>query len=258
VRICRGNEGMSRCQPSLYFYDRQTGYVIDPPPTAEEWAWLEENRKLIYTCVRRVLSRRIVRMIDDREILTTVAAPALCALRNWRADGGASKPTLVFRYVLNHLAVVARHMFVVRGGPTKSIRHPPVLAGSCDLPEILEADKTSSNTTDPVFLESCMRWLDDRRRFVVESFLGAGKKQQTMSAIGKELGVSRERVRQLYVDSIATLRELYGYAGDRPVGPNNVKLPWAPRKTRQEQLVSQRRADRLSRARRKAEAPIDS
>lgn len=250
MKICHGNRGMTRSKPSLYFYHRP-GYDLVPPPTTEEWAWLIANQNLFHKCARRVLGERTAWMVR-REVLTTIAAPALCALRNWHLDGGASKPTLTYKYVFNHLSVVARSLFVIRGGPKKGVRHPPVTAGSCDLVEILETDRVSSGTADSSLLESCMAWLDDRRRFIVESYLGAGKPQKTMQDIGDELEISRERVRQLYEDSMSTLRILYGYSGTRPDVVRNTKLPWSDHKTNWRQREYQRTYQSKRRARKKA------
>ncbi len=56
------------------------------------------------------------------------------------------------------------------------------------------------------------RWvgeLDEQRRVIVERRFGLhGRRRATLEELGREMGVTRERVRQIQVDALRTLREL--------------------------------------------------
>lgn len=56
--------------------------------------------------------------------------------------------------------------------------------------------------------------LDAQRRFVVERRFGLhGRPRATLEQLGREMGVTRERVRQIQVDALNTLRELLEQQG---------------------------------------------
>ena len=65
------------------------------------------------------------------------------------------------------------------------------------------------------------RWvceLDDKQRAVVERRFGLhGHRRSTLEQIGEEIGVTRERVRQIQLDALKNLRammESHGISGD--------------------------------------------
>lgn len=56
-------------------------------------------------------------------------------------------------------------------------------------------------------IASALQILDERERFVVESFYGIGQPESTMEEIGKRYGLTRERVRQIREKAIRKLKK---------------------------------------------------
>jgi RNA polymerase primary sigma factor len=63
-------------------------------------------------------------------------------------------------------------------------------------------------------VRSALRRLPERERRVLELRFGLDGDPQPLETIGKELGISRERVRQVEGDGMAQLAELLGWAAD--------------------------------------------
>jgi RNA polymerase primary sigma factor len=84
------------------------------------------------------------------------------------------------------------------------------------------ADQAFEEVESDLHAEALLRLvadLSDRERKVLESRLGVGgKKQLTLEEIGKQLGVTRERVRQLETQALARLSRqlLNGGSAGRP------------------------------------------
>jgi RNA polymerase primary sigma factor len=53
--------------------------------------------------------------------------------------------------------------------------------------------------------------LDDRQTQVVTAYFGIGKEHLTMAEIGQDMGLRRERVRQIRNQAIRRLKKAYKY-----------------------------------------------
>lgn len=78
------------------------------------------------------------------------------------------------------------------------------LAGP-DMPETSDFD----SATDILFLEAARKVferLDERRRFVAESWFGLGRSEQKLEQVGEQLGITKARAAQLKDEVVAKLR----------------------------------------------------
>ncbi len=105
--------------------------------------------------------------------------------------------------------------------------------GSVDVPLGPESDKplldvlADENNPDPadllqedevyVNLETWLAQLNDKQRDVVERRFGLhGHKSSTLEEVGREIGVTRERVRQIQMDALKNLRRILEAEGFSP------------------------------------------
>lgn len=84
--------------------------------------------------------------------------------------------------------------------------------GNMDWDDIPEAARLPEDTSQvdevSVYLRSLLSLLDDRAQFVVRSYYGYGEQHcPTFADISRKLGISRERVRQIFRKSMEELRE---------------------------------------------------
>lgn len=72
--------------------------------------------------------------------------------------------------------------------------------------EAPKADNTLINESLTKEIERTLNTLSEKERQVIRSFYGIGKKQKSLEEIGKEIGISRERTRQIKEKAIKRLR----------------------------------------------------
>ena len=94
------------------------------------------------------------------------------------------------------------------------------------LPDTEEADPAAKLLLedDSAILEDCLSRLDARERQVVEYRFGFnGNSTSTLEDIGKLMGVTRERVRQIQMNAISNLREMLGNASPK-IGTKSARM----------------------------------
>lgn len=65
-------------------------------------------------------------------------------------------------------------------------------------------------------IETALKEIDERKRAIIRRRFGIGAKEETLEQIGGDIGVSRERVRQIEREALKTLRSLLKqYANER-------------------------------------------
>lgn len=72
----------------------------------------------------------------------------------------------------------------------------------------IQADETIQQNQDRASLLQAMEQLNERERAVVASFFGVGAVRLTMAEIGEQMGLKRERVRQIRDAAIRKLHRL--------------------------------------------------
>jgi RNA polymerase primary sigma factor len=72
--------------------------------------------------------------------------------------------------------------------------------------EAPKADNTLINESLTKEIERTLNTLSEKERQVIRAFYGIGKKQKSLEEIGKEIGISRERTRQIKEKAIKRLR----------------------------------------------------
>jgi RNA polymerase primary sigma factor len=72
--------------------------------------------------------------------------------------------------------------------------------------EAPKADNTLINESLTKEIERTLNTLSEKERQVIRSFYGIGRKQKSLEEIGKEIGISRERTRQIKEKAIKRLR----------------------------------------------------
>ena len=74
-----------------------------------------------------------------------------------------------------------------------------------------ETDERVYNASREAAVEYALQMLDDRQTQVVTAYFGIGKEHLTMAEIGQDMGLRRERVRQIRNQAIRRLKKAYKY-----------------------------------------------
>ena len=70
-----------------------------------------------------------------------------------------------------------------------------------------EKERDENSKTNKAIVEKILSQLSDRERYIIEEYYGIGnKKEKNLEEIGSELGITKERVRQIKSDSLKKLR----------------------------------------------------
>ena len=81
-----------------------------------------------------------------------------------------------------------------------------------------EARRCAKRDTVVQIVDHWVRALDDKQRSVVERRFGMnGYRRETLEDIGRDIGVTRERVRQIQLDALKNLRTMmedHGISGE--------------------------------------------
>ena len=76
-----------------------------------------------------------------------------------------------------------------------------------------------SKKDDKDTLEKFLKGLDERQRYIIIHRFGLdGSKPQTLEVIGNKFDLTRERIRQLELAALRTLREMY-----KKINKNNLR-----------------------------------
>lgn len=248
---------MSKCRPSLPFLDR-TNHA-DISLTEADWVFLVKNKNLFRKASMYALGSVATNSVTTMDILLTVAPAVARALRDWTLSGGAKPETLAFDYARNFLKSGAVHLYPCPGKPVVGGRkYAPVCAGSCELPEVVEEERVSTDEwTTHGHVRRCFAFLDDRKRDILDRYMGLYHKQQKLDDIAAAHGISKARVGQIVEAALIELRALYGYGGTRPIGPRPPQ-PWRPRKTPIWQRMSTNKSKKNSYWRKRQNEKVDS
>lgn len=137
----------------------------------------------------------------------------LRAARRLRQDGDNEVTNAaIARHLKRDVAEVERlmglhHRVTLRSGPTDDDGAEPVdrLAADSDAEPASCAQKTAIND----IVEHWLWELSNKQREVLERRFGLhGYRRATLEQIGHEIGVTRERVRQIQLDALKNLREM--------------------------------------------------
>lgn len=160
--------------------------------------------------------------VDDLHQEALIAL--LKAARNWSETGGASLETVAAKYIRNHLCNVigvVRRGSRVEGPKVVGLQRSPVsesldaTRGGDDGPTLHDTIASSDPTPDVLVMrkqslrraQAAFAGLTEREAKVVVDHVLLDKPLRQM---GVELGVSAERVRQIEVGALDTLRQAVG------------------------------------------------
>lgn len=181
----------------------------DRVPTAEQWQWLVENRKLVVFAVRDGLGRWRNRF-DWEDCFSFGIQPAVRALQTHDPAGGmsvASWVSLAVRRDAHALRFNGRWNFAP-GDNTKRSRHrAALLSGGLQIEDVPDTPGDRDNTE---LFEQVRRWFDrlgDREKRVLTAYV---IERNFLVSVAVELGVSRERVRQIASRLLTELRKELG------------------------------------------------
>ncbi len=99
--------------------------------------------------------------------------------------------------------------------PDVALDAPTFSGGDDDLHELLEApvptaDAAMESAAIKSTLAECMQLLDRRESHIVDAYFGMTCHPKTLEEIGGEIGLTRERVRQLRNRALKKMRDAYG------------------------------------------------
>lgn len=214
-------------------------------PDARVWAFLAENPRLVRHAARHVLPPATVRRMTDTDLAVYIAPFVARAFAEHRADGGSSLVSFTYRWMMGGFYRASYRLYGVPG-VRGDRRRPPFALGDYT-PEGPDHPPARPGP-DPAVTEAAMdalAGLDARRRQTVCMFLGLGGPRRSHRYIAGVLGVSWERVRQLYDTALAQIRGSLGITWRvRKVFNNATKspLPLAERQRRYQAEYRKRKA----------------
>lgn len=172
---------------------------------------VEENMKLAYYFVRQWPSD------DPDEALSTAMEGLLLAAREWRVEKGCSFGT----YAAHRIRWARQRKFVYiktqkRGyGLTKLSLDAPIgddsdttlheVLGETLAEEVVPKNATEEEARKAVLM---LRELTPKEAFVVSRRFGIGCEARTLELVGDEIGITRERVRQIEECALLKLRKM--------------------------------------------------
>ncbi len=164
---------------------------------------IQSNLRLVVSIARRFVNGR--NALDD--LISDGEVALMNAVRNFDYSRGFRFST----YATHSIQRAYYRRMQTSQRDARRFRELPV-----GFPEEVPDRANSTETTEEEFalLQQTMKWmseeLSDRERFIVESRFGLNgdRVQRTLRDIGEELGISKERVRQIQLAAIDRLKRL--------------------------------------------------
>jgi RNA polymerase primary sigma factor len=161
------------------------------------------------------IKRHIIRFIQETRDVIRVPAYAQELLRSWRMKAEELQNhlgrTASEAEVAGSLGLSARRVKVVESA--LRAKRVDVRDGHEQIVLFAFAEEDEVAFEGPSRLLSSLRFLGERERLVVRRYFGFDGEPETFASIGRELGVSRERVRQVYVKALEKLQGILLRAG---------------------------------------------
>lgn len=206
-------------------------YVTDNPPTEAEWAWVEDNYRLLVKLVHDLNTKnyRYYDSIDDA--VGFVLPNVVKALRMYDPAKGFALSTYVATAIRNGLTprrVWGRTTVFgyARNGKTTGQHHsprPPVALEQRDVVRAVDELRPEPDAT-PLYeaLTKALDRLKPRRREVLDRYLGLTRDRQTLKQVGEDVGLTRERVRQIVLQAMRDVAD-FALGGQQPLNPTTGK-----------------------------------
>ena len=178
--------------------------LADAPPTAEEWAWITTNKRLVYKIVGQYRKRECKLAQGSEDIVHYLIPTIVRSLRRFDPSKGFALSTFVGMCIRNRFKPYEydNPRLTVIPGFGRARFKPPILLGGRDLAPIEEDEPPEiGDTLDR--LASAFAGLKPRSQMILTQFLGLdGQPRQTLKQIGEPLGLTRERIRQIVLKGL--------------------------------------------------------
>lgn len=165
-------------------------------------AWLvEANRRLVLAVASKFVSPRF----DHQELAAEGMIPLLRAVELFDADRGFRFSTYATLAIIKHLT-----RYVQR----ERTRRDRFQTGRDETVEVLADHRGSESDSAPLIqaeasLHRLIRRLNHREQRVLKARFGlGGHSPQTLSQLGQQMGITKERVRQIEIAARSKLRKL--------------------------------------------------
>ncbi len=195
-----GRPVKQRCRFSVPDWSRaESEYLAANPPTEAEWAWVTDNYRLLVKIVKEHCKGALGRSCGYDDVIGFCLPVVVKCLRGYDPSTGYALGSYVGTAVRqraywyrdrNRASVVP----LFRGLP----RNTSVLTGDREV--IVEEPAPDEDRDDLLDnLTFALGSLKGRDRAVVDGYLGLSGPRKTLMDLSEELGVTRERIRQVFM-----------------------------------------------------------